>query len=54
MDRDWREVVSAPRDRALCAHAEKLTRDPHAVTLSDLNALRQVGLTDRALLDLSR
>jgi uncharacterized protein YqeY len=41
----------APVDRALCAYAEKLTQTPQKMAESDLEALRQYGLDDRAIHD---
>ncbi len=38
-------------DRALCDHAIKLTRAPASVRPADLDRLRQLGLTDRAIHD---
>ena len=35
----------------MCDHALKLTRTPSAVTEADLECLRELGLTDRALSD---
>jgi len=39
-------------DRALCAYAEKLTREPAAMTRADVEALRVLGLDDVAVHDL--
>jgi uncharacterized peroxidase-related enzyme len=58
-DPEWvRQVLSdysAARlsavDRALCDHAIKLTRNPAAVTQADVDGLRQLGLSDRAIHD---
>lgn len=38
-------------DRGLCDHALKLTRDPSAVTQADVEHLRNLGLSDRAISD---
>ncbi len=35
----------------LCEYAEKLTRTPAAMTLTDLGKLRAAGLSDRGILD---
>jgi len=48
---DWREAPLAPLDRALCAFAEKLTRTPGAMAMSDVDALRKAGLDDRGVHD---
>jgi len=39
------------RERAMTAYATKLTREPSAMAQSDIDALRQAGLTDREILD---
>ena len=36
---------------ALCAWAEKLTRDPHGATQADVTELDAVGLTPEAISD---
>ena len=38
-------------DRALCDHAVKLTREPASVAQGDIDRLRELGLTDRAIND---
>ncbi len=38
-------------DRALCAYAEKLTRQPAAMTEADISQLRSAGLVDAAIHD---
>ncbi len=38
-------------DRALCDHAIKLTRTPSGVSEADVTALRDLGLSDRAISD---
>jgi uncharacterized peroxidase-related enzyme len=40
-------------ERALVRHAVKLTREPSAVNAADIAALREAGLDDRAILDLT-
>ncbi len=50
------EGVDTPlgdRDRAIVDYAVKLSLDPASVTAQDLIPLRQVGLTDLAILDLT-
>jgi uncharacterized peroxidase-related enzyme len=48
---DWRTAPLGPEDRALCAHAEKLTLRQHEMTPADLDVLREHGFDDRAILD---
>jgi uncharacterized peroxidase-related enzyme len=46
---DWRTAPLAPLERALCEFAAKLTKRQRAMTPADLEALRALGLDDRAL-----
>lgn len=48
---DWRRAGLGPVDAALCALAEKLTRDPGRMDRADVDVLRAVGLEDRAIHD---
>ena len=41
---DWRRAGLDPRRAAICAYAEKLTRDPRAVDEADLQTLLDAGL----------
>jgi uncharacterized peroxidase-related enzyme len=47
----WRGARLPPADAALCAFAEKLTREPGRMAASDVDALRAHGLDDRAIHD---
>lgn len=47
------ETTLDPRQRAIVDYAVKLTRTPTALTTADLAPLRQAGLTDQEILDLS-
>jgi len=49
--RDWRRAPLAAVDAALCAFAEKLTRQPAAMAAEDVETLRAAGLSDRAIHD---
>ena len=49
--RNWREADLNGTDRALCAHADKLTRAPQSMGPADIDALRTAGLDDRAIHD---
>jgi uncharacterized peroxidase-related enzyme len=49
--RDYREADLAPADRAMLDYAVKLTVEPHAVRASDVQALRDHGFSDAAILD---
>jgi uncharacterized peroxidase-related enzyme len=48
---DWRTARLAAADRALCAYATKLTREPDRMRASDLDVLRAAGFDDRAIHD---
>ena len=48
---DWRTAELAPRDRALCAFAERLTRAPARMAAGDLEELRGLGFSEAALHD---
>ena len=47
---DWRTAPVDERQRALLAYADRLTRDPAAMRSSDVQALRDAGWTDEAIL----
>jgi len=49
--RDWRTAPLRPVDRALCELAARLTHRQHAMSPTDLDALRAHGLDDRAIHD---
>jgi uncharacterized peroxidase-related enzyme len=51
--RDWREAPLSPRERALAAYAEKLTRAPGDVAEEDVAALRALGLSECDILDVN-
>lgn len=51
MARDWRSAPLSEADRALCAHAAKLTHRQGEVTSADLDALRAHGFDDVAIHD---
>lgn len=48
---DYTTARLSEANRALCDHAIKLTRTPSAVSRDDIDRLRRVGLTDRAISD---
>jgi len=48
---DWRRAGLDARRRAICAYAEKLTRDPRSVDAADLASLREVGLSEQEAWD---
>lgn len=48
---DYTAAELSPVDRALCDHALKLTLTPAHVTEADIERLRALGLSDRAITD---
>jgi uncharacterized peroxidase-related enzyme len=54
LKRDYHSADLTPRQRALLDYADKLTREPWAMTESDLAPLRAAGLDDRGILDLNQ
>ena len=49
--RDWRAAPLRPVDRALCEYAAKVTGRQQDMAPADLDALRDIGLDDRAIHD---
>lgn len=49
----YRTAELNPADQALCAHAEKLTRDATQVRPSDLEELRRLGFDDQGILQIT-
>lgn len=50
---DYTRADLDPRERAIADHALKLTHTPGEITPHDLDHLREAGLDDRAILDLT-
>lgn len=48
---DYTQANLSDVDRALCDHAVKLTREPASVSQADIDRLRALGLSDRAIND---
>ncbi|MGH3734177.1 MAG: carboxymuconolactone decarboxylase family protein [Micromonosporaceae bacterium] len=46
--------VFAPTERAILGYVERLTRQPHAVTPEDIEALRTAGLDDGEILEINQ
>ena len=49
---DWREMELTPGEHAMLEYVEKLTLTPSAMTEEDVQKLRDVGWTDRDILDI--
>jgi uncharacterized peroxidase-related enzyme len=53
LKRDWRAVALAPADRAMLEYVEMVTKDPRQVQPETLDALRRVGFSDEAILQIT-
>jgi uncharacterized peroxidase-related enzyme len=53
LQHDYRRADLLPRVRAMLDYADKLTRTPWDMRRSDLQPLRDSGLSDRDILDLN-
>ena len=51
--RDWRTAPLTERDRAMLEYVDRLTRAPASVQREDLEALRNVGFDDTAILQIN-
>lgn len=51
---DYTQAALSPSERAMLDYAVKLTRTPWAVEEADIQALRDVGWNDRAILDIAQ
>ncbi len=49
---NWREHLRDPMDRTLLAYSEKITFSPDRLTSGDLDTLREVGYTEKQVLDI--
>ena len=49
---DYTNAALHPADRAMLDYAAKLSRTPGAMSEADIEALRTVGFSDRAILDI--
>jgi uncharacterized peroxidase-related enzyme len=50
---DFRTAPLTPRERAICDYAAKLTLTPWEMEETDLDHMRQEGLSDRDILDVN-
>ncbi len=51
IERDYRDAQLSPRERAMLDYAVKLTLTPSEMGQADVQQLREVGLSDAAILD---
>jgi uncharacterized peroxidase-related enzyme len=51
LKRDWRSAGLSPADTALCAWAEKLTRNPRETAAADVAALEAADFSPGAISD---
>lgn len=50
----WRRANLSPADRQMLAYTEKLTLTPWEMIEADVVALREVGFSDAAILDINQ
>lgn len=53
MKQDWRTAKLNAQDRAMLAYVEKLTKNPPSVWRDDMDALRNVGFDDTAIVQIT-
>jgi len=51
---DFRQAELSPVDLAMCVYVEKLTLKPWEMVEADVIALRDVGFSDSAILDINQ
>lgn len=51
---DYSEAELADEDRKMLDYAAKLTREPWTMERGDVEALREVGFSDSAILDINQ
>ncbi|MGM0437719.1 MAG: peroxidase [Bacillota bacterium] len=51
---DYNTADISEKERAMLCYAEKLTKDPTLVEKDDLKKLKEIGLSDRDILDLNQ
>ena len=54
MQTDWRQAELSAADRAMLEYTEKLTLRPTEMVEDDVAALRDVGFSDAAVLDINQ
>lgn len=53
IETDWRDAGLSPKRVAMLDYVEKLTLRPGAMTEADVATLREVGFSDRDVLDIA-
>ena len=51
---DWRQAALSKADQTMLTYVEKLTLTPWEMVEADVAALRQVGFSDAAILDINQ
>lgn len=51
---DWRRADLTPKQAAMLAYADKLTRTPWEVTRDDIEALKAAGFSEPDILDINQ
>ncbi len=54
LKKDYTRADITPAQRAMLDYAAKLTRTPWEMTAADVQALREHGFSDRAILDINQ
>jgi len=54
LKKDYTKVRLGAADRAMLDYVDRLTRAPATVTETDVQALREAGFSDRAILDIAQ
>ena len=54
LQEDYTQAAISPADRAMLDYVAKLTLTPAEVTRGDVQALRDAGFDDRAILDIAQ
>jgi uncharacterized peroxidase-related enzyme len=54
LEEDFAQAGLSPEDEAMLGYVEKQTREPSTVAESDVEALREAGFSDRAILDIAQ
>jgi uncharacterized peroxidase-related enzyme len=54
LETDYTQAELNPADRAMLDYSAKLTRTPWEMNVEDVEGLKRVGFTDRAILDIAQ
>jgi uncharacterized peroxidase-related enzyme len=54
LETDYTQAELSPANRAMLDYSAKLTRTPWEMNVEDVEGLKRVGFTDRAILDIAQ